>query len=325
MSNPPPAPALIVKPVILETDGVFGQLRDGAITNIGGTINPTFTVNGRSLLFSDGSSTSGGSGALNLQSVYDNTPIINGAANINLSTNKNFTINDATDGVFFSINSQTGAVTITGDLIVNGTHSVINSTVTDSDHWLISPNAGTTTALRIEPDLNVTPIVDLVSIRNAFAGAPVFRIDAGGNIASTKNFSITGLINGINIVDLNALVANHLAGVAGYRHPATAIDITPIPSLSATATNVQQALEALNTKVTANSTSSNVRGFEHIEGAAAVTWTITHNLSSFRVQTTVYDDTFEVVIPNHIKILDNNTISISFTSAISGRAMILAF
>lgn len=314
----------IVKPVILETDGVFGQLRDGAITNIGGTSSPTFLVNGRSLLFADGTSTGGGNGALNLQSVYDNTQPVNGSASINLSTNKNFTINDATDGVFFSINSQTGAVTITGDLIVNGTHSVINSVVTDSDHWLISPNAGTTTALRIEPDAGVTPIVDLVSIRNTFGAAPVFRIDSGGNIVSTKNFTIAGLINGIDLVSLNDTVSKHLAGIVGYRHQATAVDITPIPTLTG-AVNVQEALEALNTKITANNTSSNVRGFEYVESVDALTWTVTHNLSSFRLQTTVYDNTWEVIIPNHIKILDNNTITISFTSAVSGRAMILAF
>jgi hypothetical protein len=318
----------IVKPVILENDGVFGQLRDGSITNMGGTASPTFTVNGRSLLFADGTSTGGGSGALNLQSVYDNTVPYAGGAAINLSTNKDFIINDSTDGVFFRIDSETGAVTITGDLIVNGTHSVINSAVTDSDHWLISPAAGTTTALRIEPDVGVTPIVDLVSIRRAHSsslnGAPVFRIDSGGTIYSTKDFFITGLINGISIVALNDTVTNHLAGIVGYRHQATAIDITPIATLPG-AVNVQQALEALNTKITSSTATSNVRGFEHVESVDALTWTITHNLSSFRIQTTIYDNTWEVVIPNHIKILDNNTITISFTSAISGRAMILAF
>lgn len=48
------------KPLILETDGVIGQLPDCGIINAGGTSCSTFTVGGRGLLFDDGSSTIGG-------------------------------------------------------------------------------------------------------------------------------------------------------------------------------------------------------------------------------------------------------------------------
>ena len=47
----------VKKPVILDEDGVFGQLEDGGIINAGGVKGPTFTVGGRGLLFDDGTST----------------------------------------------------------------------------------------------------------------------------------------------------------------------------------------------------------------------------------------------------------------------------
>ena len=316
----------IVKPVILETDGVFGQLRDGGIINAGGTSNSSFTVNGRGLLFADGTSTApGGTGTISLQSVYGSSPTVNGAASIQLSSDKDLVVSNTTDTAQFRIDSATGDVTITGNLIVQGTSSTINSTVTDSDHWLISPNASTTTALKIEPDAGVTPIVDLISIRRIFGAAPVFRMDSGGNLYSTKNLTISGLINGVDIVAVKSTLDNHLAGTPGYRHPATDIDVIPSIAGLSGANNVQEALEALNTKIAGTQTSSNVRGFEYIESTTSLSWTVTHNLSSFRIQTTVYDSSWEVIVPNHIKIIDNNTILISFSSAISGRAMILAF
>jgi hypothetical protein len=59
------------KPIILDDDGIFSQLPDGEIINAGGTDQSTWTVDGRGLLFDDGTSTSGG-GSLTLQTVYNN-------------------------------------------------------------------------------------------------------------------------------------------------------------------------------------------------------------------------------------------------------------
>jgi len=52
VSGPPPSNTLpaIAKPVIVETDGVFGELETGAIINAGGTSATTFTVNGDPVL-----------------------------------------------------------------------------------------------------------------------------------------------------------------------------------------------------------------------------------------------------------------------------------
>lgn len=319
------------KPVILESDGILGQLPNGAIINAGGTSNLTWTVNGKGLLFDDGTSSAGGgalNGGLTLQKVYDNSP---SPAKIKLTTGKDFVIADDTDdGLYFKVDAETGKVTITGDLEVLGSSTVIDTVIQDSDHWLISPKSGTTTALKIEPDLGVVPVSDIVSIRRTFGTAPVFRIDANGNLIATQNLTVGGLINGINLSQLKLDIDAHFAGTA-HRHLADDIDILPIATLPG-ATNVQAALEAINTKVDAGGGGGNpgggtgdVRGYEHIQSAASILWTVNHDKGSFRASTTIYDSNWEVILPESIKIIDNNTILISFLTPVAGRAMVLVF
>ncbi len=83
--------AEMFKPIFRGTDGVFAQLADGSIINIGGTIGPTFTVGGRGLMFDDGSSTSGGTG-VTFQSVYNASFDSNGDAKIKLIPGRDFVI-----------------------------------------------------------------------------------------------------------------------------------------------------------------------------------------------------------------------------------------
>lgn len=314
------------KPVILETDGVLGQLSNGAIINAGGTSHPSWTVNGVGVLLADGSSTAGGPSTITLQTVYNNTPAVAGEARIQLTTGKDLVIADDTNSsLFFKVDAETGKVTITGDLEVLGSSTIIDTVVQNSDHWQISPKSGTTSALRIEPDLGVIPIVDIVSVRRTFATAPVFKIDAAGNLTATQNLTVGGLINGVDIIAVKNDLENHLMGTPGFRHLADDIDILPIASLPG-ATNVQQALEQINAKAdTGGGGSGNVRGYEHIQVIPSTSWTITHNMASFRSQTTVYDTNWEQIIAESVKIIDNNTILVTFGSAIAGRAMVVLF
>lgn len=310
------------KPIILDEDSIFATLGNGELINAGGTSNPTWTVNGKGLLFDDGTSTSGGPSTLSLQTVYNNSP--NTTPLIKLSTGKDFIIADDTDNsIFFSIDSETGKVTITGDLAVLGNSSVINTVIQDSDHWLISPKEGSTTALRIEPDLGVVPFVDLLSVRRTFGSAPVFRIDSSGNVISSQNFTLGGLLNGVDIVQLQTKLNNHIAGDALLRHRAVDIDISPIATLPGSS-NVQQALEQLNTKIDTGS-SGTVFGYEHIQSAPSITWIIAHNRNTLRNQVTIYDENLEQILPEQVKITDTNTITVSFASPVAGRAMTILF
>jgi hypothetical protein len=174
MSGPPSTVPTVCQPLIIETDGVFGELSTGAIINAGGTSSSTWTVNGRGLLFTDGTSTSGGSGTtLTLQAAYNNSTTVLGQAGITLSAGKDFVIMDPNnDGNYFIVSAETGTVTVNGDLIVNGAATTINTNVIQSDHQLITPAAGTTIPLNIQPLTGVTPLVDLITVRNSFEWKP---------------------------------------------------------------------------------------------------------------------------------------------------------
>lgn len=234
-------------PLVLSTDGVIRELANGEIINSAGTSQAYWTVGGKGLLFDDGTSTSpcaDGStlSGLDLQTAYNNSANTGGTAKIKLQTGKDFSIYDDTDdGLFFRIDSETGKVTISGDLEVRGSSTTINTIVQDADHWLISPAAGTTTALKIEPDLGVTPIVDIVNIRRKYGETPVVRVDKDGNLIANLNLTVGGLINGIDLVQ-------HVEGIA-FRHTAYDIDVVPeIPTIPG-ATNVHEALQKLSTQI----------------------------------------------------------------------------
>jgi hypothetical protein len=328
MSGPPPGNTLplIAKPIIVETDGVWGELQTGAIINAGGAAGPYFTVGGKALLFSDGTSTgSGGGTTLNLQTAYNNSPAVGGQAGIQLSVGKDFVINDTNNQNYFVVSSADGSVTINGDLTVNGTATTINTVVIQSDHQLISPASPTTIALNIQPMSGVTPIVDLVSIRRTFGSTPVFRIDLNGNLIATQNLTVGGLINGINIVALNTELQQHVAGTA-YQHEAADVLITPISGIPG-ATNVQEALEALETQIQTGGggISSDVRGYSYIQATPATSWTVNHNGNTLRATATIYDSTNEQVIPEQVQIIDANNVLITFSSALAGTALIILF
>lgn len=325
MSNLQPE---VGKPLILELDGIIAQLTDGAIINAGGTNNPTFTVNGRGLLFDDGSSTAPGGGTVGLptlQVVYDNqAPSEDGLANIQMVDGKGFAVTSSS-GKSLSIDATTGKVTITGDLLIEGSSTVIDTIVQDSDHWLISPMSGTTTALKIEPDIGVTPVVDLVTIRRTFGGSPVFTITSSGDTNINGNLSVTGLINGIDLDQFYQDFSDHEAGVIGHRHMANAVDISPIATIP-TAATVQDALVQINQKVdNAVSTTGDCRGFQYVQSTASVMWVVPHYLHSMRVQVAIYDENLELVIPEKVKIIDTNTLAITFLAPVFGSATVIAF
>lgn len=311
------------KPIVLDSDGVFATLADGEQINAGGTSSPTWTVNGQGLLFADGSSTSNQPSTLSLQKVYNNSP--NSNPLIKLTAGKDFIIADDTDNsIFFSIDSETGKVTITGDFEVLGSSAIINTEVQDSDHWLISPKSGAVSALKIEPDIGVIPFVDLISVRRTFGSAPVFRIDSSGNLIASQNFTLGGLLNGVDIAQLHSDFNNHLSGAQGFRHLAEDVDILPIQTLP-NAENVQQALEQLDIKIEQGTTNGNLVGYEHIQTYNSATWNIVHNKNSMRSQVTIYDEDMEQILPEQVKIIDVNNILVSFSTPISGKAMVILF
>jgi hypothetical protein len=109
----------IYKPnYIIPELGESGRIPDGGITNIGGTIHPTFTVGGRGLLFADGTTTDGTPApGLNLQTSYDAS---SSPAVINLATGKNIVFNSVGLSNSITIDADTGDMMMTANLTVGG-------------------------------------------------------------------------------------------------------------------------------------------------------------------------------------------------------------
>lgn len=65
----------------------------------------------------------------------------------------------------------------------------------------------------------------------------------------------------------------------------------------------------------------------HTQTTAASTWTITHNLNSTEVNIDVIVDnagTREKILPQDITIVDANTVSVAFSTALTGSARVVA-
>lgn len=67
-----------------------------------------------------------------------------------------------------------------------------------------------------------------------------------------------------------------------------------------------------------------IDAYQHVQDTAATTWSIQHNLASGSPVVQVYDDTHTMVIPDSVDPVDQNNVDISFSTAMSGSAIILA-
>lgn len=326
-------------------------LPDGSILNIGGTSLSTFTVGGKGLLFDDGTSTSGGSGpglSLDLQNVYDNSTAINGSVNINLSPDKNLVISNA-DGTqqYFSLNSNTGEISILEKLNIGGLNfsDFYNQF---SDH--ISGNAPLN---HLASDVLILPIASLSpgtnnvqealeqlsdkiaqqsSNKSLTAGyehtqAEESQIWVINHNSNTMRASVTiydenweqVIPDRVKILDRNTIIVNlskPMAGKAmvylmylGAENDETDDCIYTYPLLPCETGSVRGL----------------VGGYEHIQVIPSQYWEIIHNGNIRRINVTIYDENWEQILPENVKIINNDVISVTFTSLISGRALLMLF
>jgi hypothetical protein len=311
--------------VYLSEEGSLTRTRSGDITNIGGTNSPSFTVNGKGLLFDDGSSTSGNLG-LTLQNIYDNSI----PANIVLSTGKDLTFFNQNSSKYLKIDATTGAVTITGDLAVLGNTTIITSNTETASHWVINPTSSTVSALVIEPAIGVVPNVDIVNIKQLNGGGSIFKIDKTGlvtlnSLDIVNNLTISGTINSVNINTLADSVSSHLFFSTALKHAASEVSITPLSEIPA-ALNVQQALDGINHSLqNINAGLVGIQGLEFFQLVPSTNWIINHNQNTKRIQITVWDETDEVIFADRISITNVNNVNIRFGSPQSGRAILMCF
>lgn len=295
----------VYKILYLNAGGERGRLPDLGIINAGGTSGPTFYVGGKPLLFADGTATDGTNtniASLTLQGVYDNSVI----AAIDLDPGKHFTLN-AVNSKYFSVNADTGKVTITGDLEVLGSSTVVEGTLANVDQIVINPPGPSVTGLIIEPQPAVVMTSDVVSIKVSNGGSDVFRIAANGDV----------FISGLNFNDVIA----HLQPT-GIKHAADQISVAG-PFLNVSGTNVEQALASIDSQL--GGLAAAISTYEHVQATPAGVWTIVHAQGSTRPVVAIYDNTNEQVLPDAIEVLDGNTIEVRFNTPIDGRAMVILF
>lgn len=63
--------------------------------------------------------------------------------------------------------------------------------------------------------------------------------------------------------------------------------------------------------------------YVHIQDVAAATWTINHDLNTAFVLVQVFDGNNQMVIPNNITVNNASSVTVDFTSAAAGRAVLV--
>lgn len=306
-----------------EATGEHGRLPDFAIVNAGGTVGPTFTVGGKPLLFADGTATDGSNTsviAVSLQQVYDASSV----ATINLASGKDFTIN-ALNQRIFQVDADTGRVTITGDLTVLGSSTVVEGTLANVDQVNINPPDAGTVGLIIEPMVGVTMGTDLVRVRATNGGQPVFTIDANG-VTYLKQLVVGETINGIDLLQFYSDFQAHVNTPAPNKHAASEISVDDSSLSNIFGDDVQEVIESIDQKIsTVVSGGTAIQTHEHVQASPNIVWFITHAKNSMRPTVTIYDGDNVQTFADEVKILDANTVRITFGSPMSGRAIILLF
>ena len=67
-----------------------------------------------------------------------------------------------------------------------------------------------------------------------------------------------------------------------------------------------------------------INAYVHTQAVAATSWSVTHNLDSGTPAVQIYDENNLMVIPDEIEPTGNNTLTITFNAAVTGRAIVLA-
>lgn len=313
----------IYRPVfVVEALGEMARLPDGGIINAGGVAGPNFTVAGKPLLFADGTSTDGSPAAnihIDMQGAYTNSV---SEAFVQFTSGKDLVFN-ALNNKQFRFDAETGLVTITGDLTVIGNMTAVINTVADVERISIRPVDGTIVPFIFEPVSGVIPTVDLFDVKAIYGGSSVFTIGpTGTTYIQTLN---TGLINGIDITALAQDLSDHEnPAIQTIKHTGENISVDTQGLTNVSGTNVQEAIESIDSRL--NSVAVNgVHGVEHVQTVASTNWVINHNSSSERVQVTIWDSNNEMVFADSVRIIDANTLNITFSSHITGRAILMIF
>ncbi|WP_300760149.1 hypothetical protein [Janthinobacterium sp.] len=300
-----------------KTLGEMAILPPGAIVDIGGVTGPNFTIGGKGVILSDGTTSDGsGSGGIlfkpTTQIVYNNTA---GEA-LTVCTSGKDIVWQATNGRQLRFDADTGQVDITGDLIVHGTTTTVIRSSIETDRVAIRAIDATYVPLIMEPQVGVVPVLDVVDIKVLHGGESVFRVDKDGETHITTIH--TDKINDKELPGYFTELDNHLSLTApGIRH--TADQISAANMARAT---VQGVLELMQAQIIALQASSGLQLIEFPFTEPSTAWNVRHNRNTKKVMVTIYDENDEEIIPDSVKIADGNLIEILWDVEQAGRVVI---
>lgn len=349
-------PAFTYRPIYRDPfSGISTELPDGAIINIGGVSNANFTVDGKAIMLADGSTSNGDPSAwLNLQNAYENTTDADGHASIDLVSGKDFVLRGVDPSHFIQYHADTGDFTVSGNLIVSGDSTVVNSTVTDYDHIQLTPSDPTVTALRIEYDENINTAVPYIDVYDALNERSVFTVDSYGstNVYTLRVYddiqlSPDSLIDGIHLASLYTEYHDHASGM-GPRHNASQIILDSPLTFSDGGDNVQLILEFFDSSI--NTSKENIVdiqnqliqleeavdniefdqalepiGYTYIQEVADVVWAITHNKNTKNFTYALFDSSGRQFIPNEVVMVDSNNLEVRLNAPVSGQVNIVFY
>lgn len=136
-----------------------------------------------------------------------------------------------------------------------------------------------------------------------------------------NDVQITGLINGsINIQEFYDDFQNHVNNDTSVKHTARQISVANSDLTVITSENVQDAIMEIDTYLQNLSTIKSFV-FEEINGQTI--WPIQHNKNSLNPSITIFDETGTTIIPDEIKILDEDNIHVLFFTEQKGKAVII--
>lgn len=96
-----------------------------------------------------------------------------------------------------------------------------------------------------------------------------------------------------------------------------------ITNLTDSITAIQSSLKSLNQKVALGAAQvATITGYSHTQGSSSTTWTITHNLNTSRPLFVAYDSSGTYITPSSVVVSSANTLTLTFSTAQSGTALV---
>lgn len=156
---------------------------------------------------------------------------------------------------------------------------------------------------------------------------PVIKLVDGKNLVfsseNSNTFSIDGKTGKV-IISGDLEVQGALISNLEFSAIDISIDTENLTFVSGD--NVQDAINSIdNALKNIGQIDSLVKAYEHVQDNASSSWIIPHQKNSRRVQISIWDLDNELLFSDMVKIVDENTVVITFSTPVVGRAVLMLF